>query len=353
MLDEIQGVTDFNRWIASKYERKENVKFILSGSCRSLIEAESATVLTGRNVQIDVYPFSFYEYLLIKNIEIKGEGETQSIWESNHFQQIPILHHLGNYLAEGGYPEIVLSENETEKKAIAAGYYRDTVSRDVLLPNKVRNARDVELLGLQVLADFTKTHTLNSLSKPNKLSVDTVKNYLEYFTRAYLFFESTYFSYKTKETQDIQKPRKLYVVDNGLRNFNVPITRPDLGQCAENVAYIELRKNNVAVHYWKGKHELDFAVLNPKLRLYNVSYTDQPHERETTGLLEAMDEFNLDQGTILTKNYFTKQKIGKKTIELIPLWVWLIQNGKVGTGDKPHNIIVDTNSPICSDITIL
>lgn len=326
MLDEIQGVKGFNRWIASKYERKENVKFILSGSCRSLIEAESATVLTGRNVQIDVYPFSFYEYLLIKNIDIKGEGETQSIWENNHFQHIPILHHLGNYLAEGGYPEIVLSENETEKKAIAAGYYRDTVSRDVLLPNNVRNARDVELLGLQVLADFTKTHTLNSLSKPNKLSVDTVKNYLAYFTLAYLFFESTYFSYKTKETQDIQKPRKLYVVDNGLRNFNIPNIRPDLGQCAENVAYIELRKNNVAVHYWKGKHELDFAVLNPKLRLYNVSYTDQLHEREIAGLLEAMDEFGLDQGTILTKNYFTKQKFGKKTIELIPLWVWLIQN---------------------------
>jgi hypothetical protein len=328
-LDEVQGVKDFNRWIASKYERKENVKFILSGSRQSLIEAEAASVLTGRNVQIDVYPFSFYEYLLIKNIDIKGDASAQSIWEANNFQQLPILHHLGTYLFEGGFPEIVLCTNETEKRAIAAGYYRDTVSRDVLLPNHVRNARDVELLGLQVLADFTKTHTLSSLSKPNKLSVDTVKNYLEYFTKAYLFFESTYFSYKTKETQDIQKPRKLYVVDNGLRNFNIPITRPDLGQCAENVVYMELRKNNVAVYYWKGKHEVDFAVLNPKLSLYNVTYADKLHERETDGLLEAMDEFDLDQGIILTKNYFAKQKIETKVIEYIPLWVWLIQNGKV------------------------
>jgi len=327
-LDEIQGIKDFNRWVASKYERKENIKFILSGSRQSLIEAEAATVLTGRNVQIDVYPFSFYEYLQVKNIKIKGETEAGSIWDSNRSQQIPILHHLGNYLSEGGYPEIVLAKNETEKRVIASSYYRDSVARDVLLPNHVRNATDVEILGLQILSDFTKTHTLSSLSKPNKLSIDTVKNYLEYFTKAYLFFESTYFSYKTKETQDIQKPRKMYVIDNGFRNFNVPITRPDIGQCAENVAYMELKKNNAAVYYWKGKQEVDFAVLNPKLALYNISYTDQPYEREEIGLLEAMAEFKLDKGVILTKNYMAKKEIEGKTIEFIPLWVWLIANGK-------------------------
>jgi len=195
LLDEIQGVKEFNRWIASRYERKENIKFIISGSQRSLIEAESATVLTGRNVQIDVYPFNFYEYLLVKKVEVRGEATIQSIWDSNFDQQLPILHHLGNYLYEGGYPEIVLAESETEKRAIASAYYRDSVTRDVLIPNNLRNARDVEVLGLQILSDFTKTHTLNSLSKPNKLSVDTVKNYLEYFSKAYLFFESTYFSY--------------------------------------------------------------------------------------------------------------------------------------------------------------
>ena len=328
-LDEIQGIKGFNRWIASKYEHKENIKFVLSGSRRSLIEAEAPTVLTGRNVQIDVYPFNFYEYLSVKNIKIKGDDKAQSIWDANIKQHITILHHLNSYLLEGGYPEIVLAKNETEKRAIAAGYYRDSITRDVLLPNKIRNARDIEVLGLQILSDFTKTHTLSSLGKPNKLSVETVKNYLEYLKKAYLFFESNYFSYKTKETQDIQKPRKIYVVDNGLRNFNVPLTRPDIGQCAENVAFMELIKNNTAVYYWKGKHEVDFAVLNPNLSLYNISYTDQIHERETESLLEAMREFNLEKGIILTKNCFTKKEIEGKTIDFIPLWVWLVLNGKV------------------------
>lgn len=328
-LDEIQGIKDFNRWIASRYERKENIKFLISGSRKSLIEAESAEVLTGRNVQIDVYPFNFYEYLLVHNIDVRGEATAQSIWDLNFSLQMPILHHLGNFLYEGGYPEIVLAKNETEKRAIASGYYRDSVSRDVLIPNYLRNARDVEVLGLQILSDFTKTHTFSSLSRPNKLSVDTVKNYLEYFTKAYLFFESTYFSYKTKVTQDIQRPRKIYVVDNGLRNFNTAQLRPDLGQCAENVAFQELKKNNAAVHYWKGKREVDFAVLNPALSLYNISYTNNPDDREIEGMLEGLKEFKLTSGVIFTKNYFTKKEIEGRTIEFIPLWVWLILNGRV------------------------
>lgn len=328
-LDEIQGIKEFNRWISSKYERQEQIKFILSGSRRSLVESESATVLTGRNVQIDVYPLNFYEYLLIKGVKIAGKANIASLRRANFFQATSILHHLGNYLKEGGYPEIVLAKDEEVKRTLASSYYRDSVSRDVVVPNGVRNQQEVEILGLQIMSDFTKTHTYSSLSRPQKLSLETTKAYLDYFQRAYLFFESKYFSYKTKETQDIQRARKIYVVDNGLRNFNVPIFRPDLGQCAENIVYMELRKQNAAIYYWQGKKEIDFVTMNPDLSFYNVSYTDQPHEREMKGMAEGLQEFNLDKGVVLTKNYFETKEVEGKTIEFVPLWTWLILNGKV------------------------
>lgn len=327
-LDEIQSVKDFNRWIGSKYERQEPIKFVLSGSRRSLIESESATVLTGRNVQIDVYPLNFYEYLRIKGVTIEGEASIESLRQANFSRQTSILHHLGNYLKEGGYPEIVLAEDEEVKRELASSYYRDTVTRDVIVPNGVRNQGEVEILGLQILSDFTKTHTYSSLSRPQKLSVDTTKTYLDYFERAYLFFASKHFSYKTKETQDAQRAKKIYVVDNGLRNFNVPLLRVDLGQCAENIVYIELRKQNAAVHYWKGKKEIDFVTMNPKLAFYNVSYTDQPHDREIEGMVEGLKEFNVSNGVVLTKNYFDKKEVEGKKIEFIPLWAWLILNGR-------------------------
>jgi predicted AAA+ superfamily ATPase len=328
-LDELQGVKDFNRWLHTHYEFDKQTKFIASGSRRSLIEGETATLLTGRNVQFDIYPFNFYEYLLVHGVEVKGDNNPTRIWDSNFSQQTVILHYLGNFLDEGGYPEIVLAKDNKTKGDIASSYYRDILTRDVTDPNNIRASREIEILGLQVLSDFTKTHTYRSLGKPQDLSVDTVKTYLEYFYKAYLFFESSFFSYKTKETQDIRKPKKLYVVDNGLRNFNTINLRPDLGQCAENTVYMELKKNNVAIHYWKGKKEVDFVVFNPDLSLYNVSYTDQPHDREVEGLLEGLKTFKLDRGVILTKNYFTKKEIEGKTIEFVPLWVWLIANGRV------------------------
>lgn len=328
-LDEIQGVREFNRWVATKYERKEPVKFILSGSRSTLVESESATVLTGRNVRIDVYPLNFYEYLLMHNVHARGGEDIASIRDAN-FGQVPsILHHLGNYLFEGGYPEIVLAQSDEVKRSLASAYYSDIISRDVLKPNAIRNAWEVEVLGLQIMADFTRTHTYSSLGRPQKLSVDAVKDYLEYFEKAYLFFESRHFSYKTKETQDIQRPRKIYVVDNGLRNFNIPLPRPDLGPCAENVVFIELLKNNTAVHYWRGKKEIDCVVMNPNLSLYNVSYADEPHGREVEGMMEGLREFDVNEGTILTKNYSGSKEIDGKKLSFVPLWAWLILSGKV------------------------
>lgn len=328
-LDELQGVKEFNHWLHSHYEFDKNVKFVVSGSRRSLIESDTATVLTGRNVQFDIYPFNFYEYLQVHGVKIASGESATSIRDANYSQMNVILHHLGNFLYEGGYPEIVLAPDRENKTVIASSYYRDILTRDVIGPNNVRNAREIEVLGLQVLSDFTKTHTYRSLGGPQELSVDTVKTYLGYFYNSYVFFESRYFSYKTKETQDVKQPIKLYIVDNGLRNFNTLNLRPDLGQGAENTVFTELKKNNAAIYYWKAKKEVDFAVLNPDLSLLNVSYTDQVPDREVEGLVTALEKFHLEKGTILTKNYSDTRTVGGKTVEFVPLWVWLIQNGRV------------------------
>jgi predicted AAA+ superfamily ATPase len=351
-LDEVQGVNSFNRWVATRYEHKEEIKFILSGSRKSLIESETATLLTGRNVLVEIYPLNFYEYLQMRNVAIEeGDGTPQSIYTANYHQHLSILHHIGNYFVEGGFPEIVLAKTPEEKTAIANSYYRDIVTRDVLIPNSIRNASDIEVLGLQILSDFTKTHTYSSLGKPHKLSVDTVKNYLKYFTDAYLFFENQYFSYKTKESQDIQRPRKIYVVDNGMRNFNVPIPKPDIGYCAENVVYMELKKTSVLVSYWIGKQETDFVVQNGELKLFNSSYTDQLPERELTGILEGLEEFNVTKGVILTKNYLETKQFNGKTIEFIPLWAWLIANSK--TFFKEQAPVLQESKIQYSDIPVL
>ncbi|MEI7578761.1 MAG: ATP-binding protein [bacterium] len=327
-LDEIQGISDFNKWINSYYERKYDIKFVISGSRQSLLESESATILTGRTVKFDIYPFSFSEYLQIKGVfPQKTEGISKTL-DLNFDQSSQILHHLGNYLIEGGFPEIVLEQNQRNKELIANSYYNDILVRDIIKPNSIRNALDIENLGLQVLSDFTKTHTYRSLGKPQRIVAETVKQYLNYFYQSYLFFESSYFSHKVKETHDIQKPKKLFVIDNGVRNFNILNLRKDWGQCVENIVYLELKKNHRAVYYWKGNNEIDFVVVDPRqeknIQLFNVNYTDDASEREILGLLEGMEKFQVNEAMLLTKNLHKSETIGNKVIHFIPLWVWLI-----------------------------
>lgn len=321
-IDEIQGISGFNRILNNWYEMRHNIKFIISGSHKSLIESETATLLTGRNVRFNIYPLNFREYLGLHGVETKPPASVDETLRDNYHQSHSIIFHLGKYLEEGAFPEIVTTQDETQKRTLGTAYYRDFLDRDVITPHQVRNQRDVQALGVQILTDFTKTHTYRSLAKPFAISPETVKTYLEYFYQAYLFYESPFFSYSIKQTQNIQKERKIYVVDNGLRNYNA-IFKNDLGRCAENLVYLELNKKNL-VYYWKGKQEVDFVVRTPDPVLFNVTYTDEIKDREISGLVEGMGAFKLKTSTLLTRNTRETRGVDGKKIELIPLWVWLL-----------------------------
>lgn len=327
-LDEIQGISGFNRILNNWYERRMDLKCIMSGSRQSLVKSEMATLLTGRNVQFHIHPFNFREYLITKGVILRPAETLEEVVNSNYDQIHAILHHLGNYLHEGGFPEIVTANNEGEKSLLATSYYQDFLARDIVNPNQIRSYKDAEVLGLQILADFTKSHTYRSLAKPLNLTSPTVKSYLEYFYQAYLFYESNFFSFSTKNALAIQRERKIFVVDNGLRNYNSLFKTEDVGKCAENLVYLELIKQIGHIFYWKGKQEIDFVVRNPEVSLYNVTYTDDIPEREITGLIEGMTEFHLDHAYLLTKNTKEERVVDKKKIYLIPLWAWLLVEPK-------------------------
>ena len=218
-LDEIQGITAFNHVINTWYESQENLKIFVSGSRQSIEDSDTARLLTGRTIQFVIRPLNFFEYLGVHAAVIHAGNSIAEIWRNNLSQATVFLYHLHNYLREGGFPEIVLAKAESEKSIIAQGYYRNFLIRDIIAPRNIRNPRDIEALGLRLLADFTQTHTYRKLGVPLKLAPETVKTYLDYFYDSYLFSESTFFSYSTKKSQDVQKPKKIYTVDNGFRNF--------------------------------------------------------------------------------------------------------------------------------------
>lgn len=95
----------------------------------------------------------------------------------------------------------------------------------------------------------------------------------------------------------------------------------------ENLVFIELKRQNKEVYYFKGKGECDFiAVNNNQVEAIQVcfDFNDSTKEREVGGLLDAMASLNINKGTIITKDLDKEEKIKRKTLKFIPLWKWLL-----------------------------
>ena len=126
----------------------------------------------------------------------------------------------------------------------------------------------------------------------------------------------------------IQKPRKIYCIDNGLRNAASFKFSSDEGKLAENTTFIELKRQNQDVYYWKGRQEVDFVVKNRDNTLtgINVTYTDVIDEREAKALLEFKENFKerVSELIMLTRNV-EKSEDG---ITYTPIWKWLLESGE-------------------------
>ena len=125
--------------------------------------------------------------------------------------------------------------------------------------------------------------------------------------------------------------RDYFNIDIGLRNAVSFRFSKDIGRCAENVLYIHLISQGNEVFYWKNKHECDFIVFhNDKVvNAINICMDmndDKIRKREINGLLEAMKNFKLHNGIIITEDHLDTEKHEGLTVEFIPLWLYLLKN---------------------------
>jgi predicted AAA+ superfamily ATPase len=166
------------------------------------------------------------------------------------------------------------------------------------------------------------------MSKAIGLSVGSIKEYLLYLEQAYLIYQLNFFYYSLKTSLAIQKPRKIYCIDNGLRNAASFKLSSDEGKLAENSILIELKRRNLDVYYWKGKREVDFVVKRRDNMLVgvNVTYTEVIDEREIKALLEFKENFGerVLELILLTRNV----ERSEDGITYIPIRKWLLGSGE-------------------------
>ena len=300
-FDEIQHVEGWERFIRVLHDKKTRV--VLSGSNASILSRELGTSLTGRQITYELFPFSFTEYLALKN-------------------QTPGPDSFSGYLLLGGFPDYLTSSNQN----VLISLYNDLIYRDIIVRHGLRNAKVVRELGVYLATNIGKEFSSNKLATIFELgSVNTVLSYLSYFEDAYLFFTVPHFSWSAK--QQARNPKKIYGIDTGLiRSLSLSFSG-DQGRLLENVVFIELKRRGKDVYYYRSGNECDFVVVKDHLveMLIQVCFELNADnlQRELTGLTQAMDELDMQTGLILTMHQEDQIVKGNRKVTVQPVWKWI------------------------------
>ena len=296
-FDEIQNVPQWEIFIRQLHDQGK--KIFITGSNASLLSKELGTRLTGRYISHELFPFNYPEFLVFKK-----KKDSVSAIES--------------YIKMGGFPEYLKSKNiETLQYLL-----RDILYRDIAIRYSIKNTKILFDIALYLISNVGKEFTFNSLRKTFEVgSANTISDYLHWMEESYLFFYVSKFSYSKKNSS--VNPRKVYGIDTGMIQANSHSYTKDKGRLLENLVFLHLRQNQLDIFYYKEKKECDFVVFKDKKIVQAIQVCEEVNTdnfpRETEGLLEALEFFNLKKGIIVTKNQRDTLKIGKMTLELLPI----------------------------------
>lgn len=307
-LDEVQESPQWEVELKSVYDL-ENLKIVCTGSTSSLIKSQGGR-LTGRQLVNTIYPLDFEEYLSFKGIKVsRAEG-----YKMEKFAD--------EYLSCGGYPEQVL--NPSSEYLI--NLLEDIIARDVVRLHQIRKANLLKDIMRLLSASVGSRTSFNKLAKVLSISVDTVREYISYLETAFLVKPLE--KWTTSHTEKVYAYKKFYLVDNGIKT--IMTGKGDLGAKAENSVFISLLKTKQNIGYYaESEREVDF-VIGSYNRPYpiEVKYSSgfNWESRKFSGIKLFLRRYpKIRKVLIVTKDTESQSRVGKVTIETIPLWKSLLQ----------------------------
>lgn len=312
IFDEIQNVAGWERWVRKCLDT-QRWPLIITGSSAKLLSSEIATSIGGRCVEQHVWPLSFQEYLSFSATTCTSSN----MW----------LAALRRYMTWGGFPAVVREPDDEAKRLILQQYLSDMVLKDVIDRHEIRAKRSLDQIVLFAMTNLASLFSYQSIRKAFAVNVELSQDYLSYLHDAFILFEVPRFHQNLKvQSRD---PRKMYVIDTGLRNVHARSTHEDLGKQAENIVYVELKRRKQVVYYYHDQGEVDFitTVMGKPDQAYQVCYSDMTDEdtfrREYDSLRRCMKNLHLNMGHILTLNREESLVDGAATIKLIPIYKFL------------------------------
>ncbi len=313
VLDEIQNVNGWERWVRKQIDLNR-YQIIVTGSSSRMLSTELATSLTGRVKVLNLWPLSFKEVL---DFEKKTHSD--------------LLSEFGRYLKWGGFPKVVHTQEENERVDLLQQYLYDIISKDVVARNEIRNRKALDQLVGWYFNNASCLHSYSSIQKAFDIPTRTSSDLTRFLNEAFLVFEVNRYHLNLKvQTRD---PKKVYVIDMGMRNVIIRADRMDRGRQTENAVFLELCRRKSEISYFKGKGEVDFVLTHLGKPLQAIQVCDANLENEATekreinSLLECLKTLKLREGLILTRNLRETRKFEGYTIQCLPVHEWIMRDG--------------------------
>lgn len=309
-FDEIQRVEGWEDAVNS-FRVDFDADIYVSGSNASLLSGELATLLTGRMVEIPIYPLSFKEFLQFKRLTDQPDQ------------------YFNDYITEGGFPAVTLVDDPEVKQSVLDGIYSSILLRDVTERAAIRDDGQLTRIATYLLSEVGNLISGNKVAGVLKnegyqtANTTSVLNYIRLLEDAFVFYGAKRFDIRGKAY--LRSGGKYYAVDTGLRNTTLNRNyRDSYGHQIENIVYLELLRRGYHVDVGKNNtKEIDFvAHRGSDVRYYQVT-TQLPidNDREIQNLVELADNY---PKTVLTAN---RMDVGQVTgIPVKHIVDWLLES---------------------------
>ncbi|NSM32076.1 ATP-binding protein [Enterococcus faecalis] len=306
LFDEIQVVEGWQR-VVNGIRVSYDSDIIITGSNANMLSGELATLLSGRYIEIPIYPLSFQEFLSVKGIEVNSRKIDNAYDE---------------YEKYGGFPSVVIAE-EAIKDTILSGIFDTIVLNDVALRAGVKDPTALKSI-ISFLSDnvgqlVNSSKIVNTLkSEGVETTIHTVNRYLDLLENGYLFYRVKQYDIRGREY--LRTNGKYFIVDSGLRRNAIGRKDGNYSNRLENIVFIELKRRGYTIDVGRlDNKEIDFVARRLDETLYiQVTYELPNNPHETDNLLNIKDNY---KKIVITGRYHDIEQINGIPIIYIVDWL--------------------------------
>ena len=324
---EIQLIENWEFFVMRLYKHYSKNIYI-SGSNATMLSSELKSALRGWPEEEETFPLSFREYCEFKDIKTDSWLESDIAKLRNAFF---------DYNNEGGFPEVVLTQNPLQKARILQTYFDTMLLRDLVEHYGLSNIEVLRYYLKRIMANLTKPTSIRAIhndikSRGLKVSKDDLYDWASHACDIFMFIRIANYSKSLQKIENSQP--KYYCIDNGLRDAVLLPQSDDDGKKLENTVFLQLYRRRTPIdqiYYYQGKGECDFVVqrgvdINQLIQVTWNMADEETRRREINGLVEAADVTGCDNLLIITADSNEEIKLDSgAVIHVVPAWRWLLE----------------------------